>query len=121
MRFENNPLTTVFSIVCNHVKQFEGHCIRGIKDVPVHYSVIENSISTTCAKQMVNSPAPFIGLRVAVVGAHSGGLCLADGADGGEISPVLQNNTIRKRAAAHHGAAARFFLSNTYLISIQAT
>ena len=28
MLFENNPLTTVCSLVCNHEKQCEGHCIR---------------------------------------------------------------------------------------------
>ena len=31
MLFENNPLTTVCSLVCNHEKQCEGHCVRGIK------------------------------------------------------------------------------------------
>ena len=28
MLFENNPLTTVCSLVCNHENQCEGHCIR---------------------------------------------------------------------------------------------
>lgn len=31
MLFENNPLTTVCSLVCNHESQCEGHCIRGIR------------------------------------------------------------------------------------------
>ncbi len=77
MLFENNPLTTVCSIVCNHEKQCEGHCIRGIKDVPVHFSVIENYISTTYANQMVKGPAPFNGRRVAIVGAGPAGLTIA--------------------------------------------
>ena len=47
MLFENNPLTTVCSLVCNHENQCEGHCVRGIKDTPVHFSVIESYISTT--------------------------------------------------------------------------
>lgn len=34
MLFENNPLTTVCSLVCNHEKQCEGHCVRGIKGTP---------------------------------------------------------------------------------------
>ena len=29
MLFENNPLTTVCSLVCNHENQCEGHCVRG--------------------------------------------------------------------------------------------
>ena len=77
MLFENNPLTTVCSIVCNHEKQCEGHCIRGIKDVPVHFSIIENYISTTYANQMVKGPAPFNGRRVAIVGAGPAGLTIA--------------------------------------------
>ena len=41
MLFENNPLTTVCSIVCNHEKQCEGHCIRNRMPShdPVHFSV----------------------------------------------------------------------------------
>ena len=77
MLFENNPLTTVCSIVCNHEKQCEGHCIRGIKDVPVHFSVIENYISTTYANQMVAGPAPSNGRKAAVIGAGPSGLTIA--------------------------------------------
>ena len=77
MLFENNPLTTVCSIVCNHEKQCEGHCIRGIKDVPVHFSVIENYISTTYANQMVAGPAPSNGRKVAIIGAGPSGLTIA--------------------------------------------
>ena len=77
MLFENNPLTTVCSIVCNHEKQCEGHCIRGIKDVPVHFSVIENYISTTYANQMVSGPAPSNGRKVALIGAGPSSLTIA--------------------------------------------
>lgn len=58
MLFENNPLTTVCSLVCNHEKQCEGHCVRGIKGTPVHFSVIENYISSTYASQMNHGPVP---------------------------------------------------------------
>ena len=54
MLFENNPLTTVCSLVCNHEKQCEGHCIQGIKWSPVHFSTIEHYISTTYASKMTN-------------------------------------------------------------------
>ena len=77
MLFENNPLTTVCSLVCNHEKQCEGHCIRGIKDSPVHFSVIENYISTTYANQMTKGPAPSNGRRVAIIGAGPAGLTIA--------------------------------------------
>ncbi len=77
MLFENNPLTTVCSIVCDHEHQCEGHCIQGIKGTPVHFSVIENYISTTYANQMVKGPAPSNGRKVAVIGAGPAGLTIA--------------------------------------------
>lgn len=77
MLFENNPLTTVCSLVCNHEGQCEGHCVRGIKDVPVHFSVIENYISSTYANQMVKGPAPSNGRKAAVIGAGPAGLTIA--------------------------------------------
>ena len=77
MLFENNPLTTVCSLVCNHESQCEGHCIRGIKEAPVHFSVIENYISTTYANKMVKGPAPSNGRRAAIIGAGPAGLTIA--------------------------------------------
>ena len=38
--FENNPLSVICSLVCNHENQCEGHCVRGIKGTPVHFSEI---------------------------------------------------------------------------------
>ena len=77
MLFENNPLTTVCSLVCDHEHQCEGHCIRGIKDAPVHFSLIENYISTTYANQMVKGPAPQNGRKTAIIGAGPAGLTIA--------------------------------------------
>ena len=48
MLFENNPLSAVCSLVCDHQKQCEGHCIQGKKGQPIHISSIENYISETC-------------------------------------------------------------------------
>ncbi|MCD7753616.1 MAG: NAD(P)-dependent oxidoreductase [Clostridiales bacterium] len=77
MLFENNPLTTVCSLVCNHEGQCEGHCVQGIKGTPVHFSVIENYISTTYANKMVKGPAPSNGRKAAVIGAGPAGLTIA--------------------------------------------
>ena len=65
MLFENNPLTTVCSLVCNHEKQCEGHCIRNRMPShdPVHFSIIEDYISTTYANKMVAGPAPKNGMK----------------------------------------------------------
>ena len=35
--FENNPLTTVCSLVCNHENQCEGPLCAGQKGAPVHF------------------------------------------------------------------------------------
>ncbi|MBR5287013.1 MAG: NAD(P)-dependent oxidoreductase [Clostridia bacterium] len=75
--FENNPLTTVCSVVCNHEKQCEGNCVLGRKGAPVHFSSIENYISTTYSNKMVKGPATPNGMRVAIVGSGPAGLTIA--------------------------------------------
>ena len=77
MLFENNPLTTVCSLICNHENQCEGHCVRGIKGAPVHFSVIENYISSAYASQMTHGPAEPNGKRVAIIGSGPAGLTIA--------------------------------------------
>ncbi|MDO4337158.1 MAG: NAD(P)-dependent oxidoreductase [Eubacteriales bacterium] len=75
--FENNPLTTVCSLICNHEKQCEGHCVLGKKGAPVHFSTIENYISSTYSSKMVKGPAPSNGMRVAIIGSGPAGLTIA--------------------------------------------
>ena len=77
MLFENNPLTTVCSLVCNHEKQCEGNCILGKKGTPVHFSSIENYISSTYSSKMVKGPVPWNGMRVAIIGSGPAGLTIA--------------------------------------------
>lgn len=75
--FENNPLTTVCSLICNHEKQCEGHCVLGRKGVPVQFSTIEQYISRTYAPKMVKGPRPWNGMRVAIVGSGPAGITIA--------------------------------------------
>lgn len=77
MLFENNPLTTVCSLVCNHENQCEGHCVLGRKGAPVHFSTIESYISTTYANKMTQGPAPSNGMRAAIIGSGPVGLTIA--------------------------------------------
>lgn len=77
MLFENNPLTTVCSLVCNHENQCEGHCVLGRKGAPVHFSTIENYISTTYANKMTAGPKPSNGMRVAIIGSGPAGITIA--------------------------------------------
>lgn len=77
MLFENNPLTTVCSLICNHEKQCEGHCVLGRKGVAVQFSTIEQYISRAYAPKMVKGPRPWNGMRVAIVGSGPAGLTIA--------------------------------------------
>ena len=77
MLFENNPLSAVCSLVCDHQKQCEGHCIQGKKCQPIHISSIENYISETCLDQ-IQIPIPESnGIMVAVIGAGPAGITIA--------------------------------------------
>lgn len=75
--FDNNPLTTVCSLVCNHENQCEGHCVLGRKGAPVHFSTIESYISSTFASKMMRGPAPSNGMKAAIVGSGPAGMTIA--------------------------------------------
>lgn len=75
--FQNNPMSAICSVVCNHEQQCAGHCIRGKKDTPVHFSSIENYISDMYLDRMtVKKPEPK-GKKVAVIGSGPAGLTVA--------------------------------------------
>ena len=75
--FENNPLTTVCSLICNHEKQCEGHCVLGRKGAPVHFSTIEHYISSAYAPKMVKGPHPSNGIKAAIIGSGPAGITIA--------------------------------------------
>ena len=77
MVFENNPLSVICSLVCDHERQCEGHCVKGIKGEPVHISSIENYISDTCFDKMKLEKKPWNGSRIGVVGAGPAGITIA--------------------------------------------
>lgn len=75
--FENNPLTTICSLVCNHEKQCEGHCVLGKKGSPVHFSAIESYISSAYAPKIKADKKEDNKDRVAIVGSGPAGLTIA--------------------------------------------
>ena len=77
MLFDNNPLSAVCSVVCNHADQCQGHCVRGIKGVPVEISTIENFISSHYLDCLEAEKLPSNGIKVAVVGAGPAGITIA--------------------------------------------
>ena len=77
MLFENNPLSMICSLVCNHENQCEGNCVRGIKGDPIHISSIENYISDSCFERLELKKAPSNGMKAAVIGAGPAGITIA--------------------------------------------
>lgn len=75
--FENNPMSVVCSIICNHEKQCEGHCVLGRKGNPVHFSSIENYISDMYLDRMQLEKAEKKNQRAAVIGAGPAGMTVA--------------------------------------------
>ncbi|MCD8040480.1 MAG: NAD(P)-dependent oxidoreductase [Clostridia bacterium] len=77
MLFDNNPLSVVCSIVCNHGNQCQGHCVRGIKGEPVEISTIENFISERYLDTVELNKAEPNGIKVAVVGSGPAGITIS--------------------------------------------
>ena len=77
MLFENNPLSIVCSLICNHDKQCEGHCILGKKGNPVHISSIEQYISNSYLDRATIQCAPDNGIMTGLIGAGPAGITIA--------------------------------------------
>ena len=77
MLFSNNPLSLICSLVCDHEKQCEGHCILGKKGMPVHISSIENYISDNYFDKLRIPCEPKRNMRAAVIGSGPAGITIA--------------------------------------------
>lgn len=75
--FQNNPMSVICSIVCDHEQQCAGHCVLGRKGNPVHFSSIENYISDTYLDRMKTEVPKEKKKPVAVIGAGPAGLTVA--------------------------------------------
>lgn len=77
MLFENNPMSVICSLVCDHEAQCEGHCIQGIKGSAVQISSIEQYISDNYLDRMIMTKEPSKGQNVAIIGSGPAGLTVA--------------------------------------------
>jgi glutamate synthase (NADPH/NADH) small chain len=77
MLFDNNPLSIVCSLVCDHERQCEGNCILNKKGMPVHISSIEHYISDAFIERYKAEKAPGNGLKVAIIGSGPAGITIA--------------------------------------------
>lgn len=77
MLFENNPLSLICSLICNHENQCEGHCVLGRKGAPVHFSNIEHYISDSYFDKLDLGEVKKTGKRVGVIGGGPAGITIA--------------------------------------------
>lgn len=79
MLFENNPLSIVCSLVCDHEHQCEGNCIQGKRKegAAVQIPNIEHYISDSYFDRATFEKLPDTGQRVAIIGAGPAGLTIA--------------------------------------------
>ena len=77
MLFENNPLSVVCAIVCNHEAQCAGHCVLGKKDTPVQFYEIEKFVSDAYLSRIRPEKKAFNGKRAAIIGSGPAGNTVA--------------------------------------------
>lgn len=77
MLFDNNPLSLICSIVCDHEKQCEGNCVLGIKGTSLSWGEIEKFISDTYLERVEIKKLPATSKQVAVIGSGPAGLSAA--------------------------------------------
>lgn len=79
MLFENNPLSIVCSLVCDHENQCEGNCIQGKRKegAAIQIPNIEHYISDSYFDRATIEKLPDNGQAVAIIGAGPAGITIA--------------------------------------------
>ena len=77
MLFQNNPMSVVCSLVCDHEAQCEGHCIQGRKGSPVQISTIEHYISDAYLDWAVLERDRKKHQNVVIIGSGPAGITVA--------------------------------------------
>lgn len=75
--FNNNPLSVICSLICNHENQCEGHCVLNRKGAPVQFSSIENYISSNYFDKLKLECEQKNGKKVGIIGAGPAGITIA--------------------------------------------
>ncbi|HEX3039504.1 MAG TPA: NAD(P)-dependent oxidoreductase [Caproiciproducens sp.] len=77
MLFENNPLSIICSLVCDHEKQCEGHCVLGHKGNPVNISSIEHYISDNYLDKVKLETESRKHKKAAIIGSGPAGITIS--------------------------------------------
>ena len=102
--FENNPMSLVCSMVCDHMAQCAGHCVLGRKGQPVHFYEIENYISDArvqLVRDRTDEQALFVnqyGRRITRQGLWK---ILKDYGEKAQLEHSLTPHTLRNSFAVH--------------------
>lgn len=75
--FNNNPLSVVCSLVCNHDEQCKGNCIKGIKSEPVRFHDIEYAISKKYMEDIRFTNVEKDKGNIAIIGGGPAGITIA--------------------------------------------
>lgn len=75
--FNNNPMSAVCSIVCDHGNQCMGHCIQGKKSHPIQFYEIEKFISDAYLDRMDITTPSEKKQAVAVIGSGPAGMTVS--------------------------------------------
>lgn len=75
--FENNPMSLICSIVCNHEAQCAGHCVLEHKGSPILFYEIEKYISDAYLDRMQVEQPEKKNIRAAIIGSGPSGMTAA--------------------------------------------
>lgn len=73
----NNPLSMICSLICDHEKQCEGNCVLNHKGQPVHISSIENYIASRAFDRLNPIKPQSNHMKVAIVGSGPAGITIS--------------------------------------------
>ena len=77
MLFDNNPMSVICSLVCDHENQCEGNCIQGRRGAAIQIPTIEHYISEAFLNRVQIFKEEKKNQKVAVIGTGPAGLTVA--------------------------------------------
>ena len=77
MLFENNPLSVICALVCDHEKQCEGHCVLNRKENAVNISSIEHYVSDNYLDKVKLKVEARRNMKAAIIGSGPAGITIS--------------------------------------------
>lgn len=77
MLFQNNPLSVICALVCDHEKQCEGHCVLNRKENSVNISSIEHYVSDNYLDKVKLKIEARRNMKAAIIGSGPAGITIS--------------------------------------------